>query len=389
MNAKDVLAKANQILDEERLTPTVNYVINPKYATNLVPEFAKFTLIRLRSLDHIEVQEEPNQWSFVSTNYNLLCALISQSSDESRTTVVNAALSRIKTPPACARAAGVSYPNWKSFSSELPLVFEFCVRAGFRQDLFHIIGEANPIVGHMMLLRQLREMIALNFTALTDGEYIQLDVSLGRIGAAASKLYEMNRRGQHTRDWPGVGSVNLTALFHEIWLTCDSVKERCRKARYFYLKGSLLDGLNLEINQDKVEVQGYLRSLGFHNSLAESLDEADRLFHQGDNAFVLKSSMGHLRSFLENLHKAALPVIQKKFGGTVSPQWGSGLSYLRTNKVLSEAEEKFVAGLYKFISDEAVHPLFSDRKYARLARNVLIEYALLFLRKLEALGFKL
>ncbi len=99
--------------------------------------------------------------------------------------------------------------------------------------------------------------------------------------------------------------------------------------------------------------------------------------------------MGHLRSFLENLQKAALPAVQRKLGGTAPAQWGSVLSYLRERKLLSEAEEKFAAGLYGLISDEAVHPLFSEREYARLARNVLIEYALLFLRKLDKAGLKL
>jgi hypothetical protein len=62
------------------------------------------------------------------------------------------------------------------------------------------------------------------------------------------------------------------------------------------------------------------------------------------------------------------------------------LTYLRVNDFLSRQEEQLVAGLHAVISDEAVHPLIARREYARLARNVVIEYALLFLRKLEELG---
>src|ERR1700681_1920024 len=61
-------------------------------------------------------------------------------SEGSRTAIVNAALSRMTTAPACATATGYAYPNWHSFSSELPLVAEFCMRAGFRQAFFRVLG---------------------------------------------------------------------------------------------------------------------------------------------------------------------------------------------------------------------------------------------------------
>jgi len=96
--------------------------------------------------------------------------------------------------------------------------------------------------------------------------------------------------------------------------------------------------------------------------------------------------MGHLRSFLENLHAEASPRIQAKGGGTCPQGWGPSLAYLRQNALISKAEEQFVAALYALISDEAVHPLIAEREYARLARNVAIEYALLFLEKVEKLG---
>jgi hypothetical protein len=75
-------------------------------------------------------------------------------------------------------------------------------------------------------------------------------------------------------------------------------------------------------------------------------------------------------------------------GPSLTVRVGDGLAYLRANCVLSQAEESFAASLYTLISDEAVHPLFSEREYARLFRNVSIEYALLFLSKLEKLGLK-
>ena len=54
--------------------------------------------------------------------------------------------------------------------------------------------------------------------------------------------------------------------------------------------------------------------------------------------------------------------------------------------MISEAEESLAASLYKLISDQAVHPLMAEREYARLARNMVIEYGLLLLEKIEKLG---
>jgi hypothetical protein len=96
--------------------------------------------------------------------------------------------------------------------------------------------------------------------------------------------------------------------------------------------------------------------------------------------------VGHLRSFLENLQKEAMPKIHAKYGGILPTDWGGGLAYLLRHGVLSKTEEQFSARFYALISDEGVHPLVTERDYARLARNMVIEYALLFLSKLDRLG---
>jgi hypothetical protein len=100
--------------------------------------------------------------------------------------------------------------------------------------------------------------------------------------------------------------------------------------------------------------------------------------------------MGHLRSFIENLQKAAVPAVHAKVGGAMpDSKWGAGLLYFRQHNILTKAEEAFVSSLYTLISDEAIHPLVAEPKYARLFRNVVIEYALLLLWKLKELGVKL
>jgi hypothetical protein len=168
--------------------------------------------------------------------------------------------------------------------------------------------------------------------------------------------------------WAG-RSVELTILFHDLRLSADGILEECRKSKYLYLKGSLLEGVNVEINQDREAVNSYLKTLGFTPTLANSLDEVERLYRVGSSAFELKASMGHLRSFLEGLHKEILPAAHARFGGALARKWGEGLLYLRMNGVLSQAEEAFAASLYILISDEGVHPLVAERAYARLFRK--------------------
>lgn len=164
--------------------------------------------------------------------------------------------------------------------------------------------------------------------------------------------------------------------------------EGCRKAGYLYIKGSLLPGMNLEVNQDKGEVRTFLEKLGFTQLLIESLDEAERLYRAAATPFELKSSMAHLRSFLEQLHLQACTALHPKLGGSLPSKWGEALKYLRDHAVLTEKEQQFAIQFYALVSDTSVHPLVAEREYARLIRNISIEYGLLLLTKLDKLELK-
>jgi hypothetical protein len=50
-------------------------------------------------------------------------------------------------------------------------------------------------------------------------------------------------------------------------------------------------------------------------------------------------------------------------------------------------EEAFVTSLYTLVSDEAIHPTVAQREYARIRRNMIIEYGLMFLTVLDRKGF--
>jgi len=243
----------------------------------------------------------------------------------------------------------------------------------------------------VLLLRQLEEMISLEFTLFTYSEYDRLSLSVNLFGQAGRRQSEEAVTKDLMRRRPSDFSLpRPPEMLSEIVSVCEGLVEQCRKARFLYVKTELQEGLNLEVNQDKDAVVSYLQKSGFSNPLIESLNEADRLYRGQATAFDLKSSMGHLRSFIENLHAQAIPGIcaLRKISKLPLDQWSAQLNFLRETDVLSKQERQLVSGLWAVISDEAVHPLIAEREYARLARNIVIEYALLFLKKLEKIGFQ-
>jgi len=89
---------------------------------------------------------------------------------------------------------------------------------------------------------------------------------------------------------------------------------------------------------------------------------------------------------LENLHREACQSIAAAAGETVADRWGAATSYLRQKGFLSQQEEAFVTSLSTLVSDEGVHPLIAEPEYARLLRNVVIEYGVMFLATLDKKG---
>jgi hypothetical protein len=395
MEIKEAIEKAKQLLDEERIAPTVKYgpsTENRDYLSTIAAMAGYLNFHQVRSQHPRNVLEDAKMFKFESTNYELLCALLSQVPQKEWSHFVNYISTRLNWGVGCTRNAHLPvYPKWKELISELPLVVEFLVRNGGKTRLFEMLAKAEPnlIPGHMLLLLELEDLIAFNFYQFTNTEYEQLSATITVFQKKASQQVDYYNQGNfRDTNWPEIGAVSGKGLSQAIERSCSGIVEQCRKARYFYLKGALREGLNLEVNQDKTAVETYLHQFGFTPSLVDTLNEAERLYHLQGTPFDSKNSLGHLRSFLENVQKEAMPRVHAKYGGNLSLDWGGGLAYLAKNDVLSKAEELFVMSLYRLISDEGVHPLIAQREYVRLARNMVIEYALLFLTKMDKLGFR-
>jgi hypothetical protein len=400
MKVEDANAKALQIFAEERRYQTVKYspisgpTIGPVDATQKLVQAmerldASSALTENRNGNPRTILQGPHRFQFNSTNYNLLVTLLGRVEETDRSAFLKTIADQIKLFPASLRNKAPSHPSWDSQASELPLVAEFLIRNGGRRFLFKTLQTCKPSPGVAVMLVHLGDIIALNYPIFSESEYASLSLAVGRLRSTAyDLLIHIDTYGYAlgAEDWAQYG-FNGTVACGDVCKLCDAVSELCRKAAFLYLENALTENINLEVNQDKYVVEGFLEKFGFSGPLLTALNEAEKLNSSGATELELKSSMGHLRSFLEHLHSEAIPQIQER--KTIPPpadhKWGTQLTYLRVNDFLSKQEEQFVGGLYAVISDEAVHPLIARREYARLSRNALIEYALLFLRKLEKL----
>lgn len=399
MDLREALSNVSQILDEERVAPTVRYDYVPydngagnvgvgmAVVQGLASMAGTVNLSNLRNQRPREIQTLVS-YRFKSTNYNLLCALLLRLNENDRLAFTANVAARLVSAPGCASKTLVSYPGWNNLSSELPLVAEFLVRNNGKDQLIRLLWEGQRIPGHAPLFRQLEEMIAFNYTLFSDSDYESLSTVMAQISADARKKSEEQRpRNILATRWPGLGSV--AGLYGEVEASAKAIVEQSRKARYLYVKGALSEGLNVEVNQDKIVVEQYIQQYGFPQTLVQCLNEAERLYRGGTSPFDFKACMSNVRSFLENVHAEAMPALHAKFGGPLPQKWGDGLAYLAQNQVLSKTEEQFVSSLYTLISDEGVHPLIAEKEDARLTYNSVIEYALRFFRKIEKLGIKI
>jgi hypothetical protein len=409
MDLKDALAQACILLDNEIDQPTITYMYaghewpeelrydqqlrsslsqHPEFATN------NYALPRMRKRPLREVIETPDLWKLASTNYNLMMAIYGQLRDADRPMFL-VDLLNIYIPITVHARSEVSnpYPSWSGRTSALPLIAELCIRNGALGLLLKVLGQLElPNSNVAVLMIHLQEVISLNFNVFSPSELDKFPEQLAHLHEIAERqrwksrtlrLINPPKTSTNPHYKPGFEKAG-TAVVQGI----DAFLKQCAKARYFYLKGALQRSGNLEIESDKKTVENFLSKLGFDQLMVQSLNEAEQLYRIDATAFELKSCLSHLRSFHEQLHlqgakAAVLP------GESAPDKWGAATTFLRNHEVITLKTEQFISPLYTLVSDEAVHPLIAEREYARLFRNIVIEYGLLFLSTLEKKGLHL
>lgn len=95
MDLRDAIRMAGQILDEERIEPTVGYCSTE--TVSVVGALAALAgPLAERGKKHPRsVQEQPEKFQFTSTNFDLLCALLDQLPEQSRPALLRSTLPRI------------------------------------------------------------------------------------------------------------------------------------------------------------------------------------------------------------------------------------------------------------------------------------------------------
>lgn len=332
-----------------------------------------------------QVYEDPKLYVFESVNFNLLVKIFSQVADVERAAFVSGLLHFVRQGAGEQKHKGTTpFPSFQGYTSALPLIAEFCVRTGYLKQLLAATEvPTTPSVGLAVMLRQLEEMIALNFNLFSDAELAAIPAALGHLREVADRqTYSARgtagRMAQNPHYRQGFSDEG-----NEIRDAIDGITEECRKARFWYLKGALQELPNLEIESDRVKVEDFLSNLGFSADMIKALNAAESDYKSTATAFELKNCLGHLRSFIEHLHRESAKAVAQASGQTIIDRWGDATLYLRQQGFFSKQHENFVTSLYTLLSDESVHPLTAEREYARLLRNVVIEYGVMFLTVLD------
>lgn len=399
MTIDEAYERASMILEEEQAEPTLKYSYAPTPLNSvflsgkgmkspvygLQPAAWDVVLAGERKLRPRKVHEDPKRFVFTSTNFDLLVKVFSQIAESEKSTFIFHLLENYVRNPKSAVTRYTPFPSYDDKTSALALLAEFCVRMGYLKQLLEATQHPRlPTPSLVIMLMEIEEMMALNFNLFSDSE-------LSTIGMDLAQLRHIGERQTYAEKGPRGGPKIPNPHFRkgyqlvgrEIVDAIKGIVEESRKARYFYLRGALQELPNLEIESDKRKVEDFLVKLGFSDQMVKALNAAESDYKSTATAFELKNCLSHLRSFLEHLHREAAKAVAAAAGETVVDKWGDGTLYLRQKAYLTKQHEAFAASLYTLISDTSVHPLGADREYARLLRNVVIEYGVMFLTTLD------
>jgi len=401
MDFEILVKQALLILDQERLTPTLSYTYvgktmpsDPSFyiaqqGGHLPAITAIYALQNMRKQRPRSIWEKPGEWEFASRNYGLLTLIFQQIDDSPRHIFIH---KLIESQLALGNGKPLESFSRERFRSGLPLVAEFCVRNGYLSSLMEMSSQLvypNPNVAMMMV--QMEEIIALNFDVFKKSELEAMPPFLLQMReiAEAQTWQTRHTRGKSDHESNAKFRPGFSAVGHELVASIDAFLTQCRRALYLYVEGILLQSRNPDVENDKVHVESFLQSLGFNSLLTAALNKAEELYTRPTDAFDRKSCIGHLRSFIEHLHIDAGAAIAASMGLSILPEWDPTLTFLKNKAFLTPQQDKLARGLYAVLSDEGVHPLISDQEFARLSRNMVIEYGLMFLTMFAKKGIKI
>lgn len=405
MDLQSALKQARLILEQEKREPTLGYSytsdkwpINVHFSLNAQAGKNLFlagiyALTSMRKTRPRDVWEDPNLWKFSSRNYDLVTLILNQLDSLRKEEFLGILIEEELQRPHHLGSGRSRFPSWNGDTSALPLLAEVCVRnESFDTLLAKLYPAEMPNANVAVMLIQLEETLSLNFNVFTENDLEQMPKKLSRLYDVAerqtwSERYMRGARGVKEQNphyrigWSDVGKEIVNAI--------NALLIGCKKGQYLYLEGALRQSPNFDIENDKAKVESFLVKLGFSKEMVGALNAAETEYKSTATVFELKNCFGHLRSFLEFLHRESAYAITKASGETVAGKWGAVTVYLRDKGLFTTQHEAFAISLYTLMSDTSVHPLAAEREYARLLRNVVIEYGMMFLTILDKNGIKI
>lgn len=153
-----------------------------------------------------------------------------------------------------------------------------------------------------------------------------------------------------------------------------------------------IQGINLEINSDKKQVQEYLKNFWFDDKYNLTLNKLDQYIQSElwEGEVVPWWVIGILREFFKDFYMdLARKIAQSNWLSDIplhpssTTDIGHARQYIKEQFNLS-SDEHTLLDSYKDITNNAgSHALLSEKKYLRLARNIGIEISLFMLEKLN------
>lgn len=172
---------------------------------------------------------------------------------------------------------------------------------------------------------------------------------------------------------------------------CEQLLDNIQKRIYRIKENRLsnfLEGVNFEINQDETQLQNIISEFGFNKKLNETISKINEKLYNAKDPFDFKNCIDLIRALLNELCKSIALEIQNK--RQIQPtipidSMGTAEQYFRDNRVnfLTQTELEFIVKYNAFISGAGVHALQSEREYARISRNLVIELGLFLVEKLK------
>lgn len=150
------------------------------------------------------------------------------------------------------------------------------------------------------------------------------------------------------------------------------------------LKDSILTGINLEINEDARVLKEKVNLFGFPPDLSSTLEKIDEKFVSAKDNFDFKGCIDLIRSFSERLYHSIAILLDSNDGEKLDEKNSEKVNnFFIKYGLISDNQGKVLISLRHFLSNVGSHRLKSAPEDARLSRNMMVEFGLYLLLRLE------